>query len=134
MAVFVENTPTRRSDAIVFISLRARRSIDLPTPRRSGPPHWRGTLCQLALPPSHSLYSAVPPCLPQRLVRLLPMEEILRTMYDGENSGAELTIGYLVLSGVHMLNGDGGHDLVCEEVGESICLGVCNQTAKGIGT
>ena len=79
----------------------------------------RGTLCQFcSLPPSHSLYPAMSPWLPQRLVRLLPTTENLRTLHDGENSGAELTIGCLVLFGVHMLNGDGGHDLFCEEVGK----------------
>ena len=60
--VFVEDTPTRRSDDFAFIGLRARRSIDLSTLRGSGPPHWWGSLFQLALSLPRTPYT--PPCLP----------------------------------------------------------------------
>ena len=68
----------------------------------------------------------MPPFLPQRLVRLLPLEENLRTLHDGDEVGAGITIGHLVLFGVCKLNANGEYDLFREEVGESICSGVCN--------
>ena len=59
------------------------------------------------------------------------MEENLRTLHDGDKAGAEITIGCL---GVQRLNADGGHDLVREEVGESIYSGMCNHSTNGIST
>ena len=59
-----------------------------------------GALFVNFLPPSHSLYSAVPPFLPQLLVRVLPIEKNLCTLYDGGEAGAGLLIEGLVLFGL----------------------------------
>ena len=58
----------------------------------------------------------MPPFLLQRLVRLLPIEENLRKLHDGDEAGTRITIGRLVLFGVHKLNADGEYGVVREEI------------------
>ena len=111
--VFVENA--RRLD----VSTPLCSSVHVLVGASASPPpdvvdlHRRGTLRRLA---PFLLPSAVP--FPQRLARLLRIEENLRTLHDGDEDGVGITIGCLVPFKVHQMNADGGCDLVREEVGE----------------
>ena len=94
--VFVENSlPLYVPTAFVVIGPRARRSIGFPIPDVVDLFTGKGLFVDL-LPPS---LSRTPPFLPQRLVRLLQIEEYLRTLHDGDEEGAGITIGCLSISG-----------------------------------
>ncbi len=71
------------------------------SPRHSGLLHRRVTLRQLAPSIPRTPYT-------QQLVRLLPIEENLRTLHDGGEGGVGLMIRCPVLFGVHKLNANRG--------------------------